>query len=287
MLRLASTRMGLALHATYQRTPGGRAVLPSCLVRCPLSGAWRVQGLPQLSCASAWTAGTRHYCVSAKADDRDGEKKDAPKELELAVAGDPRLRTPMPPVESQTFIKDRRALRETRERFKQALADFDETQTICANQIGIPHRAFAYELSPAFVEDLGEDICQELLVTPRQFRVLFNPTFTPFNKHKIMTIGEGNISVPLYGAYVDRYEKIRVEAVSELGKRISFEAVGLESSIIQQSVDMLDGILFIDKMDKESLIFSGDVSGDQEAEDRAVQQFADDSMPDDDKVHII
>ena len=31
---------------------------------------------------------------------------------------------------------------------------------------------------------------------------------------------------------------------------------------------MLDGILFIDKMDKESLIFSGDVSGDQEAEDR-------------------
>jgi peptide deformylase len=84
--------------------------------------------------------------------------------------------------------------------------------------------------------------------------VLINPEIKPNGKD--VTGGEGCLSFPEIFGEITRPEFVDVIAQNEKGERIEFRAGGLLSRAVQHEVDHLNGILFIDRMnrvDKEDL----------------------------------
>ncbi|KAB2648403.1 MAG: peptide deformylase [Verrucomicrobia bacterium] len=80
--------------------------------------------------------------------------------------------------------------------------------------------------------------------------VLINPEIKPLNES--VAGPEGCLSFPeLYGDVV-RPESIAVKALNEKGKPIEFRCGGLLARAVQHETDHLNGILFIDRMDRKS-----------------------------------
>jgi len=64
---------------------------------------------------------------------------------------------------------------------------------------------------------------------------------------------EGCLSIPgLYGD-VERPAEVVVEGYDRKGNAVEFEMGGLAARVVQHEIDHLDGILFIDKVDKNTL----------------------------------
>ena len=80
--------------------------------------------------------------------------------------------------------------------------------------------------------------------------VLINPEIKPLNDS--VPGPEGCLSFPeLYGDVV-RPESVAVKALDEKGKPIEFRCGGLLARAVQHETDHLNGILFIDRMDRKS-----------------------------------
>ena len=80
--------------------------------------------------------------------------------------------------------------------------------------------------------------------------VLINPEVTPVNEP--VTGGEGCLSFPEIYAEISRPESVDVKALNEKGKPLEFRAGGLLARAIQHETDHLNGILFIDRMERKT-----------------------------------
>lgn len=80
--------------------------------------------------------------------------------------------------------------------------------------------------------------------------VLINPELKPIGES--LDGPEGCLSFPELYADITRPEFVEVTALNEKGKPIKFKAGGLLSRAVQHEVDHLNGILFIDRMDKKT-----------------------------------
>ena len=78
--------------------------------------------------------------------------------------------------------------------------------------------------------------------------VLINPKVTPVNDP--VSGPEGCLSFPEIFADISRPEAVDVEAIDAQGKLFRFRAGGLLGRAVQHEFDHLQGILFIDRMDK-------------------------------------
>jgi peptide deformylase len=66
------------------------------------------------------------------------------------------------------------------------------------------------------------------------------------------TGGEGCLSFPEIFAEIARPETVDVRALDAQGRPISFRCGGLLARAVQHETDHLNGILFIDRMDKKT-----------------------------------
>ena len=64
--------------------------------------------------------------------------------------------------------------------------------------------------------------------------------------------GEGCLSFPEIFAEITRPESVDVKALNQKGKPVEFRCGGLLARAIQHEVDHLNGILFIDRMSRET-----------------------------------
>jgi peptide deformylase len=80
--------------------------------------------------------------------------------------------------------------------------------------------------------------------------VLINPEIKPFGE--MVAGGEGCLSFPEIFGEISRPGFVDVKAVNEKFKPIEFRAGGLLARAVQHEVDHLNGILFIDRMDKKT-----------------------------------
>ena len=80
--------------------------------------------------------------------------------------------------------------------------------------------------------------------------VLINPEITPVGEP--FTGGEGCLSFPEIFGDITRPETVDVKALNEKGKTIAFRCGGLLARAVQHEADHLNGILFIDRMDKKT-----------------------------------
>ncbi|RJR32164.1 peptide deformylase [Candidatus Parcubacteria bacterium] len=96
---------------------------------------------------------------------------------------------------------------------------------------------------------VGKNIRLILVNTEKGSLALLNPKIK--RKSWAKELGEeGCLSLPEIWGLVKRCKKIKVEAMTKQGKKITFEAEGLFARVIQHEVDHLDGILFIKRTKK-------------------------------------
>ena len=80
--------------------------------------------------------------------------------------------------------------------------------------------------------------------------VLINPEVTPVGEP--VAGPEGCLSFPEIYAEITRPAEVSVQAMNEKGKMIEFRCGGLLARAVQHEVDHLQGILFIDRMDRQT-----------------------------------
>ncbi len=80
--------------------------------------------------------------------------------------------------------------------------------------------------------------------------VLINPVLQPLGQ--FVTGPEGCLSFPEIYGDITRSEAVDVKALNLEGKPIEFRCGGLLARVIQHEYDHLQGILFIDRMDKKT-----------------------------------
>lgn len=139
---------------------------------------------------------------------------------------------------------------------KQLIADMFETMHanhgigLAAQQIGQALQLTVIDVSA--VEDRPSTL--ELKGKPAEVTdimplVLINPEVTPVGEPA--TGGEGCLSFPEIFSEISRPESVDVKALNEKGKPIEFRCGGLLARAVQHETDHLNGILFIDRMERK------------------------------------
>jgi peptide deformylase len=109
---------------------------------------------------------------------------------------------------------------------------------IAAPQVGVSIRLFLIA-KDLFPQNVAED-------------VFVNPTIIK-KSFKRERMEEGCLSVPGVFGEVSRCARVTVEALNAEGKRFRITAEGLLARVLQHELDHLEGILFIDRAEKETL----------------------------------
>ena len=138
----------------------------------------------------------------------------------------------------------------------------------------------AGEINQEFIDDMIETMVEEDgvgLAAPQvnvskrimiasdleNIYVMINPEIEAYSE-KSATDAEGCLSLPGLQAMVQRPEKVIVKALDREGKPLKITAKGLLARVIQHEVDHLNGVLYVDKMDDDSLVWLRKVEGEEE-----------------------
>jgi peptide deformylase len=141
---------------------------------------------------------------------------------------------------------------------KQLIADMFETMK-ASNGVGLAAQQVgrALQLTVIDVREVAKDrpSTLELKGQPADVAkimplVLINPEVTPVGGPA--TGGEGCLSFPEIFAEIARPESVDVKALNEKGKLVEFRAGGLLARAVQHETDHLNGILFIDRMERKT-----------------------------------
>ena len=140
---------------------------------------------------------------------------------------------------------------------RQLIADMFETMYankgvgLAAQQVGKPLQLTVIDVRGAVDRpstlDLGGKPADVQEFMPL---VLINPEIKPAGEPVVGP--EGCLSFPEIFADVTRPEFVEVKAMNEAGKPVEFRCGGLLARAVQHEGDHLNGILFIDRMDKKS-----------------------------------
>lgn len=144
---------------------------------------------------------------------------------EIRVVGDPILRTPCDWIEKiddniKSLVTD---LLET--------VDMNGRAGLAANQIGVGLRAFSWNING----DIG---------------YVLNPRMIDFSEDEYQDGDEGCLSVPGLWYPTKRAWYAKVEGVDLDGEKVVVEGEELMGRCLQHEMDHLDGMLYIDRLDK-------------------------------------
>ncbi len=146
-------------------------------------------------------------------------------ERPIRLFGDPVLKTPSAPIE--TIDEGVRSL----------VADLLDSVSVpgragvAASQIGVNLRAFSYNVDG-------------------QVGYLLNPRIVEL-RGEPAPVDEGCLSVPELWYPVKRAPYARAEGIDLEGRPVVVEGTGLLAQALQHEVDHLDGLLYLDRLEKE------------------------------------
>ncbi len=140
---------------------------------------------------------------------------------------------------------------------RQLIADMFETMEahhgvgLAAQQVGHALQLTVIDIRP--IEDRPSTLHLDGKPTdPNAFMplVLLNPVVRPIGAPEDGS--EGCLSFPKLYGHIERPESVDVTAANEKGEPLSFRCGGLLARCIQHEADHLHGILFIDRMNRET-----------------------------------
>jgi peptide deformylase len=139
---------------------------------------------------------------------------------------------------------------------KKLIADMFETMYahkgvgLAAQQVGVPVQLTVIDVRaatdrPSTLELKGKpaDVVDFMPL------VLINPEIKPVGE--VFAGPEGCLSFPELYAEIKRPESVDVKAMNSKGKQIEFRCGGLLARAVQHETDHLNGILFIDRMERK------------------------------------
>ncbi|WP_240645856.1 peptide deformylase [Georgenia sp. SYP-B2076] len=144
---------------------------------------------------------------------------------EIRVVGDPVLRTPCAEI---TDIDDR--VRSLVEDLLETV-DADGRAGLAANQIGVGLRAFSWNID----DEVG---------------YVLNPRLVEVSEDEYQDGDEGCLSVPGLWFPTQRAWYARVEGIDLDGKKVVVEGEELMGRCLQHECDHLDGMLYLDRLEK-------------------------------------
>jgi peptide deformylase len=100
---------------------------------------------------------------------------------------------------------------------------------------------------------VGISKCLIVVADLEKIYVLVNPVLIAYSE-QIITDSEGCLSLPSFQAQVARFEKVIVRATDDKGQPIELTGSGLLARALQHEIDHLNGILYIDRADKATLV---------------------------------
>eukprot|EP00419_Tripos_fusus_P053657 CAMPEP_0172814258 /NCGR_PEP_ID=MMETSP1075-20121228/11142_1 /TAXON_ID=2916 /ORGANISM="Ceratium fusus, Strain PA161109" /LENGTH=476 /DNA_ID=CAMNT_0013654047 /DNA_START=186 /DNA_END=1616 /DNA_ORIENTATION=- len=124
---------------------------------------------------------------------------------------------------------------------------------LAAPQIGTPSRLLVLEDPPGEIADLSQEE-RELQgrLKPVPLKAIFNPRLRPTN-NRTAIFWERNPCLPGYRALVERALEVQVSGRDTEGNEVSYIARDWEARLLQQGVDMLDGLVLTDRCIMRSL----------------------------------
>jgi len=105
---------------------------------------------------------------------------------------------------------------------------------LAATQLGLLHRLLVFQAGP------------DATAT-----ALANPVIEWVSEEDLATAEEGCLSLPGIVVDVERPLHARVSGVDVHGRPLTVEASGLEARVLQHEVDHLDGVLILDRTERE------------------------------------
>ena len=123
---------------------------------------------------------------------------------------------------------------------------------LAAPQIGESIRLTVIEDSPEYQKALSKEELKERERKPIEFHAIFNPTIELLTPPEI-SFFEGCLSIPWVMAKVRRSRSVRVTCHDEQGNPRVIEAHGWYARILQHEIDHLNGVLYTDRMQGETL----------------------------------
>jgi len=129
---------------------------------------------------------------------------------------------------------------------------------LAAPQVGVSLRVIIYD-----VED--------------EIQVVVNPSISG-GRGEQLDPPEGCLSIPGLLGRVKRFDELRVRGQDQRGRPVSKKVTELEARVIQHELDHLDGILFIDRADPETIAWSLPGS-DENANENENEQVVVDAAP--------
>lgn len=85
-------------------------------------------------------------------------------------------------------------------------------------------------------------------------RTWINPVLTPLTEELAYSF-EGCLSVPGLRGLVGRPSRVRVQALDGTGRSLDFELDGFAAVVAQHECDHLDGVVYVDRVEPETLAF--------------------------------
>jgi peptide deformylase len=123
---------------------------------------------------------------------------------------------------------------------------------LAAPQIGESIRLTVIEDRPEYQKTLSEAELKERERKPIKFHAIFNPTIELLTPSEI-SFFEGCLSIPWVMAKVRRARSVRVTCLDEQSNPRIIEAHGWYARILQHEIDHLNGVLYTDRMEGETL----------------------------------
>ena len=164
---------------------------------------------------------------------------------QIVKYGDPVLRQPARPV-TRITAETSRLIKKMTDIMKEA-----NGLGLAAPQVGSSTRIIIYDA----LEGEGP-------------RVLINPKILSMSGEQLEP-KEGCLSIPGLQGVVKRASELRVRGYDEKNRPVARRVNGLEARVIQHEIDHLDGILFIDRAEPDTLEWA---LGGEEDEDTAPQE---------------
>ncbi len=136
------------------------------------------------------------------------------------------------------------------DRIKQLILDMFETMEVnngvglAAPQVGVLRRVIVIDIT-------GMEEGKDEKDNKEQKYALVNPVITVMSGEQCTD--EGCLSFPNMFGKVKRPMNITVEALNENGEKITIEAEGLLAQAIAHEIDHLNGVLFVDIVEKDSI----------------------------------
>ena len=157
--------------------------------------------------------------------------------LPIAYYGSPILRKKVLPVEAIT------------DEIRQLVKDMEETM-LAHNGIGLAAPQVKHSIA-LFITRVNEYIDNPIENSPEpELKVYINPKILEYSE-EVWLRGEGCLSIPKVYGTVCRPLSIKIEATDIDGNRFVETLTELPARAIMHENDHLNGVLFIDRMDKD------------------------------------